>query len=391
MNHFIDFNNDALRSLFSGDRFSVTYRLYGPEELCRRVATEITVEQSVEFPYDQLPPGEIVDQIVGHIESFVRTGDEIYEAVISFPIENALPDFTQFLNVVFGNFSLKPDVQVVDISLPESLLSQFNGPQYGIPGIRKLIGVPDRPVLFSALKPLGLSCENLARVAGVFAENGIDIIKDDHGLADQVYAPFRERVKRCADAVSEANARSGHHALYVPNVSAPLYQLKERAMFAQECGAGGIMLAPGLVGFDAMKSLADDPDFHLPIFSHPAFSGSMTVNERQGIALPVFFGLLMRLAGADATIFPNYGGRFTFSKEDCIEIAERGKKNIGNIKPMFVCPAGGMKLEKVPDMIESYGKDVMLLIGGGLFTHSDDLAGNCRYFNHTVTEISNQM
>ena len=283
---------------------------------------------------------------------------------------------------------MKPDVQVVEISLPAVLLDQFKGPKYGIPGIRSLIGVYDRPVLFSALKPLGLSSANLSRVAGVFAENGIDIIKDDHGLADQVYAPFKERVKMCSDAVLEANARSGHNALYVPNITAPMYLLKERALYAQECGAGGIMVAPGLVGFDAMKSLADDPDIHLPIFSHPAFSGSMTVNERQGISLPVFFGYLMRLAGADATIFPNYGGRFTFSKEDCIEIAERGKKNIGDIKPMFVCPAGGMKLEKVPGMIESYGIDVMLLIGGGLFSHGDNLAENCRYFNSTVTEIS---
>ncbi|MBR3355436.1 MAG: ribulose 1,5-bisphosphate carboxylase large subunit [Oscillospiraceae bacterium] len=388
MNHFTDYDNERLLAQLSGERFSVTYRLYGTETECLHVAKEITVEQSVEFPFDLLPPGAIPERIVGQIEEFCEIEDKVFETKISFPVENALPDFTQFLNVVFGNFSLKPNVQVVGISISPSLLASFKGPKFGIEGIRSLVGVEDRPVLFSALKPLGLSSDNLARVAGILAENGIEIIKDDHGIADQIYAPFKERVKRCADAVQEANARSGHHALYVPNISAPFYELRERALYAQECGAGGLMVAPGLIGFDAMKSLAEDHDIHLPIFSHPAFSGSMTVNERQGISLPVFFGLLMRLAGADATIFPNYGGRFTFSKKDCIEICEQGKKNIGDIKPMFVCPAGGMKLEKVPDMIASYGRDVMLLIGGGLFSYGEDLAANCRYFNKTVCELS---
>ena len=35
-----------------------------------------------------------------------------------------------------------------------------------------------------------------------FAKGGIDLIKDDHGLANQNYAPYEERVRACCAAVS---------------------------------------------------------------------------------------------------------------------------------------------------------------------------------------------
>lgn len=37
-------------------------------------------------------------------------------------------------------------------------------------------------------------------LAGTFARAGLDIIKDDHGIADQARAPFAERVVACQRA-----------------------------------------------------------------------------------------------------------------------------------------------------------------------------------------------
>ena len=50
------------------------------------------------------------------------------------------------------------------------------------------------------------------------------------------------------------------------------------------------------------------------------------------------------------------------------------------MKPIFPSPAGGMTFEKVPIMKEFYGNDVCLLMGGGLFTVTPDLIGNCEKF-----------
>ena len=99
---------------------------------------------------------------------------------------------------------------------------------------------------------------------------------------------------------------------------------------------------------------------------HPAMLGSLVTSKDSGIAHGIVFGTLMRLAGADISIFPNIGGRFSFSKEECIEIADRSRGKLGTLKPTLIAPAGGMTLERIPEMIDMYGKDAALLIGGAL-------------------------
>ena len=105
------------------------------------------------------------------------------------------------------------------------MLRSFRGPRFGRDGLRERLGVPTRPLLCTALKPLGLSPEGLAELAYRFALGGIDIIKDDHGLADQNFARFRDRVQRCAEAVARANRETGGRSIYVPNVTAPFDEI----------------------------------------------------------------------------------------------------------------------------------------------------------------------
>ena len=39
-----------------------------------------------------------------------------------------------------------------------------------------------------------------------------------------------------------------------------------------------------------------------------------------------------------------------------------------------------MTMDKIPDMLELYGNDVLFLMGGGLYGRSPDLVENVRYF-----------
>jgi ribulose-bisphosphate carboxylase large chain len=39
-----------------------------------------------------------------------------------------------------------------------------------------------------------------------------------------------------------------------------------------------------------------------------------------------------------------------------------------------------MSLDRVPEMLDAYGRDVILLIGGGLMAPGPDLVENCRRF-----------
>ncbi len=373
-------------SLFSDDRFSVVYRIFGNEKEARAKAEDICIEQTVEFPADEVPDGIIRDRVFGRIESFDRHDAESFTAVISYAVEIAAGELTQLLNVIFGNSSIKPGIRVERLELPEPLLKHFKGPRFGREGLRKLLNVPNRPLLATAVKPMGLSCPELADLAYQFAVGGMDIIKDDHGLTDQCCSPFEERVKRCAEAVHRANKETGRPSIYVANITAPNSEVRKRALTAKKAGAGGLMVAPGLIGFDLMRELADDSGIGLPIMTHPALQGSF-VTSSNGISHGVIFGQLARLAGADATIFPNFGGRFSFSRDECKEIVTGTVEPMGHLKTIFPAPGGGMSLDKVPDMLETYGQDLIFLIGGGLFKHGPDLIENCRYFRKMVEAI----
>lgn len=372
----------------SGTRFSVLYGLDGDEAVARRQAQDICLEQTVEIPEPLVPDGIIRDHLLGRIEAIEARPGGGYSARISYAVEVAGAGLTQLLNVAFGNISIKTGIRAERLDLPEVMLRSFHGPRFGRHGLRERLGVPARPLLCTALKPLGLSSEDLARLAYQFALGGIDIIKDDHGLADQRFARFRERAERCAEAVARANRETGGRSMYVPNVTAGFDEIGARAHFAKTHGAGGLLVAPGLTGLDAMRCLADDDGLALPILAHPAFQGTYVLHRSSGMSHQLLFGQLPRLAGADATIYPNFGGRFGFTKDECLGIVRGAEMAMGALKPIFPTPGGGMSLDRVPEMLDLYGRDVILLIGGGLMTPGVDVIENCRRFRALTERLT---
>jgi ribulose-bisphosphate carboxylase large chain len=371
----------------SGERFRVTYRLAGNRELAMARANDICVEQTIEFPAELVPTGDIHDHILGQIESLEEVSTDVHRGVISFAVEITGFELKQLINVLFGNISIKPGIRIERIDFPNSFLDKFSGPRFGIEGIRTLLGVKSRPLLCTALKPLGLSAMQLAEQAYQCALGGIDIIKDDHSLANQSFAPFKERVARCAGAVRKANSEGGHHALYAPSLTSAPDRIEADALDAKNAGAGALLICPGLIGLDVMRHLADNDRIALPILSHPAFQGSMVTSPENGIAHGVIFGSLARLAGADSSIFPNFGGRFSFSRDECHKIAIGCAEPLGNLRPIFPTPGGGMNLGRISEMREMYGNEVLLLVGGALHQGDKGLAANCRQFREMVEQF----
>lgn len=369
----------------SGNRIFVTYDINADERTARGRAEDICFEQTVEFPEKLVSSEFIRRQVVGRIEEFTPFNAG-FKAVISYAEETAAGELTQLLNLIFGNISIKGGIRVIDVVLPKSMLAAFTGPRFGRQGLRKVLGVGDRPLLCTALKPMGLSAAALAELAYQCAIAGIDIIKDDHGLTNQRFAPFDERVKLCAQAVNKANKKTGQRCIYAANVTAPADQIQKRIRFAKKCGAAAVMAAPGIIGFDTMRAIAVDDTLGLLLFSHPAFLGTYLITPDAGISHYVLLGIFNRLAGADAVVYPNYGGRFLFTRQDCENIAAGTCVDMGDIKPVFPMPGGGMSLERVPELLNLYGRDVIFLIGSGLWTHSADFIKNCRYFIEMVKQ-----
>lgn len=361
------------------ERFRVTYRLALPLVAARSAAEAVALEQTVELPDDLVPEGLIRNQVVGQVEALHAVDDTTSEVTISYAVESAAGELTQLLNIIFGNSSLIPGIRVTGLDLPARMLTAFPGPRFGRAGLRAHLGVKERPLLLcTALKPLGLSVQELAQLAYRCALGGIDLIKDDHGITDQPYAPFVERVARCAEAVARANQETGEQCIYVANVTAPAPMVVERARVARAAGVGGLLIIPGLTGFDTIRQLATDPQVGLPMLSHPAFQGGFITSPTSGIAHDLLFGTLTRLAGADGTIFPTDGGRFTFSRTECEAIVAATAAPLHHLAPIFPVPAGGVSLERVPELIRRYGSEVMLLIGGSLLRAGSALPAAAR-------------
>ncbi|RME99567.1 MAG: ribulose 1,5-bisphosphate carboxylase large subunit, partial [Chloroflexi bacterium] len=57
---------------------------------------------------------------------------------------------------------------------------------------------------------------------------------------------------------------------------------------------------------------------------------------------------------------------------------------MGHLKPVFPTPGGGMTLDRLPDLLDFYGRDVILLIAGGLYGHGSSLIDACRDFRERI-------
>jgi S-methyl-5-thioribulose 1-phosphate isomerase len=336
-------------------------------------ARELTMEQTVEVPAACVPPAS--RRMVGRIGALARHGARDWRVRCSYDPAVVGDALLQLLNLLFGNASLGRGARLADLTLPDPLLARYSGPAFGVAGLRKLCGAPRRPLLCAPAKPVGLSSAALAKICYAFAAGGADIVKDDHGLADQATAPFRERVARCHDAVREANARTGGHAIYVPNLARGGPQAFDDLDYARARGCRGVLLSPLLIGPDTVRAVAARGD--VAVLAHPTFSGTL-LRRRHGIAPAVLYGTLFRLMGSDAVIYPNAESRFPLALGDCLAINHRLRSPLGVLKPAFPVAGGGVDAARVPYWMRRYGCDTIFLVGSSLYTQRDLRAATAR-------------
>jgi len=286
-------------------RLVATYHVRSDARAIESRARAIAVEQSVEMPLAAIEDQDILDDIVGRVEDIG---------------------------------AVSPGVFAVRIGLSRATAGDDAG---------------------QLIKPQGLSPARLAELAARFARGGIDYIKDDHGLADQTYSPFAARCAAVAKTLRAVAHETGKHTRYVASLTGDLDALRNQIMAAKDNGIDTVMVQPMIMGLsNFVKLKRENPD--MAFFAHPTLAGAAR------IAPPLLFGKIFRMLGADALVFPNHGGRFGYTPDTCREIARAGLADRHRTKAAVPVPAGGMTVRRVGEMLDFYGADVMLLIGGAL-------------------------
>jgi len=356
-------------------RITTIYRVKADAKTIEARARGIAVEQSVEMPVEPINDPFVLENVLGRVEEIKDRGDGSYDVRIGLASITTGYDAAQFINMILGNTSLQDGITLEDAIFPDDIVKTFGGPNHGLEGFRDRVNA-NGALSATALKPQGTPPATLARLAYDIALGGIDYIKDDHGLADQSYAPFAARVPMIAEAVSKAGAKTGIPTRYLPSLNGNLDKMRQQVKICRDSGIDGVLIAPMLCGFAQFQTIkAENPDFLF--MTHPSMAGGP-------MAPAFFFGKLMRLLGSDASVFCNYGGRFGYTPELCKKIAGWCLEEQPGQKPCVPVPAGGMELKRVPELLNFFGTGVILLIGGSLLSAKENITAETAKFCDAV-------
>ncbi|NGZ10777.1 MAG: hypothetical protein CV088_15550 [Nitrospira sp. LK70] len=367
------------------DYLTAIYEIDGPEASARRTAERICCDQTIEAESSLLPTS-LQPTILGRLENLRATTEGRFQATIRFGGDLLGGDCSDLLNVLFGASSLRGDVTLLSFAMTNGLLSSWSGPRLGIDGLRQAVGVSHRPLLCAVLKPLGRNPRELAELAVQFVEGGVDLIKDDQNLVDQRWCRFEERVARCGEAIVQASTRRGRPCLYFAHVSGSLDTMRRRATQARSLGASGLLVAPGLTGWDALRTLRLDDEISLPIASHPCMLGTSVDRGGGGLASPVVYALLPRLVGSDLSIYPAFGSDYSMSQQGCVTVAEYCRRTWGCLRSMMPAVGGRIGSERLAELRSTLGQETIFILGSRIQQFPGGVVAAMKEFHRVLGE-----
>ena len=295
-------------------------------------------------------------------------------AKIAYPIELfERGNMPNILSSVAGNvFGLKAlkNLRLNDVELPAELVKSFKGPKSGIEGIRRLLKVPERPLVGTIIKPkLGLKTLDHARVAYEAWAGGCDIVKDDENLSSQRFNLFEERVVKTLESRDKAEEETGERKVYMVNVTAETEAMLKRAEYVLDHGGEYVMVDILTCGFSALQTLRDQ-NFKLVIHAHRAGHAAFSKNPKHGIAMRAI-AKVARIIGVDQLHVGTIVGKMSETREEVLKNIDALKAEMSGLKPVMPVASGGLHPRLVPALMETFGKDFVIQAGGGIHGHTD--------------------
>ncbi len=316
------------------------------------------------------------------------------QAKIAYPIElfeaGNIPNiFSSLAGNVFGLRAIK-NLRLKDVHLPKKLVKTFKGPKYGIPGIRGILQVPQRPLVGTIIKPkLGLKTQDHATVAYEAWVGGCDIVKDDENLSNQSFNPFEDRAVKTLDVRDRAEDETGEKKIYMINVTAETEEMLRRAEFVEEQGGEYVMVDILTCGWSAIQTLREH-DFNLVIHAHRAGHAAFTRNPRHGIAMRVI-SRIVRVLGLDQLHVGAVVGKMSEEKSEVQENCDVLRGEMYGLRPVLPVASGGLHPALVPSLVSIFGNDFVIQAGGGIHGHSGGTTSGARAMRQALDATMNDI
>ncbi len=292
----------------------------------------------------------------------------------------------QLLSGIAGNvFGMKAleSLRLIDASFPADYIRHFAGPHFGMEGIRDMMKVHDRPLTGAVPIPkVGFTAEEHAEVGYETWMGGFDFVKDDENLTSLAFNRFDDRVRTMAKMRDRAEQETGDVKSAFINITADTETMKRRADMLAGYGWNYAMIDVVVTGTAAVATLRDYcSDLGLGIHAHRAMHAAFDRDEEHGITMQ-FLAKIMRLIGVSQIHTGTAVGKLVGTRAEVTVLADilRRKhtdavdhmaldQDWGAIKSAFPVSSGGLHPGLVPDVLDIYGSDLVLLVSGGIHGH----------------------
>jgi len=296
----------------------------------------------------------------------------VCQVTIAHPHGNFGPRIPNLLSAIAGEGVYFvpgiPLIKLLDLRLPASFLAGFEGPRFGVDGIRDLLQVHNRPIFLGVIKPnIGLPPEPFAELGYQGWLGGLDIAKDDEMLADAPWCPLARRSVLLGEARRQAEAQTGVPKGYMANITDEVERLCSLHDLAVSNGANLLLINPMAVGLSAVRMLRRHA--RVPLIGHFACIAAASRLPCFGVHTRVI-NKLQRLAGLDGIIMPGFGGRMGMDEAEVLDGVSACLDPMGPIARSLPIPGGSEWAGTLEGVYRRVGTlDFGFIPGRGVFSH----------------------
>ncbi|MFS2177129.1 3-oxo-isoapionate-4-phosphate decarboxylase OiaX [Rhizobium pisi] len=302
---------------------------------------------------------------------------------IAFPLEAIGTDLSALMTIAIGGvYSIKgmTGIRIADMKLPEAFKNAHPGPQFGIPGSRRLTGVEGRPIIGTIVKPaLGLRPHETAELVGELIQSGVDFIKDDEKLMSPAYSPLKERVAAIMPRILDHEQKTGKKVMYAFGIShADPDEMMRNHDIVAAAGGNCAVVNINSIGFGGMSFLRKRSS--LVLHAHRNGWDVLTRDPGAGMDFKVY-QQFWRLLGVDQ--FQINGIRVKYWEPDDSFISSFKAVSaplFGDADRPLPVAGSGQWGGQAPETYQRTGRtvDLLYLCGGGIVSHPGGAAAGVR-------------